>query len=281
MNRWGGRPVTRFPGQLRLHPALDELGWIGVADEFNEAAGLTNQSLPVPILITTNGTILAGIGKWRSAVFDGQQELNCIEYSLSHEEALKFILAHHGIRRGWNPYVRICLALTLEVSFQEKARDNMRAGGKHKGLANLPKAEHINVRDEIARAAGVGTRNVSNVKKIHEIAHPRLKEALRDGTLSISRAIQLCKFPRAEQLEQFIRCSEERATNKVIRQCIDRPKREKTRSDAVAALTALLQQETREPGSVAVRVGRRKRTLVVLGQDLIDGPYSQKELPLT
>jgi hypothetical protein len=39
-----GRPVTGFPGQLRLHPALDELGWIGVTDEFNEAAGLTNQS---------------------------------------------------------------------------------------------------------------------------------------------------------------------------------------------------------------------------------------------
>ena len=74
-----GRPVTRLPGQLRLHPALDELGWIGVTDEFNEAAGLTNQSLPEPILITTNGTILAGIGCWRAAVFDGQQELNCIE----------------------------------------------------------------------------------------------------------------------------------------------------------------------------------------------------------
>jgi hypothetical protein len=74
-----GRPVTGFPGQLRLHPALDELGWIGVTDEFNEAAGLTNQSLPEPILITTNGTILAGIGCWRAAVFDGQQELNCIE----------------------------------------------------------------------------------------------------------------------------------------------------------------------------------------------------------
>src|ERR1035441_2747719 len=73
-----GRPVTGFPGQLRLHPALDELGWIGVTDEFNEAAGLTNQSLPEPILITTNGTILAGIGCWRAAGFYGQQELNCI-----------------------------------------------------------------------------------------------------------------------------------------------------------------------------------------------------------
>ena len=42
----------------------------------------------------------------------------------------------------------------------------MRAGGKYKGLANLPEAQHIDVRQEIARAAGVGARNVSNVKTI-------------------------------------------------------------------------------------------------------------------
>jgi type VI protein secretion system component Hcp len=54
----------------------------------------------------------------------------------------------------------------------------------------------------------------ATLKKILETAHPRLLEALRDGTLKINGAMQLCKLCRAEQLEQYIRYSEERATNK-------------------------------------------------------------------
>ena len=49
---------------------------------------------------------------------------------------------------------------------------------------------------------------------IIQSAHPRLIEALEDGTLTINRAIQFCKLPRAEQLEQFIHYSEERATTR-------------------------------------------------------------------
>ncbi len=281
MSRLEGRPVVRFPEQLRLHRALEELGWTGVIDEFNDAARLTNPSVTEPILITTNGTILAGFGRWRLAVFDGRHEIHCIEYPLSEDEALQFILTHHQTRRGWNAFVRIRLALTLEPYFQQRALDNMRAGGKYKGWANLPEAQHIEVRQEIARAAGVGARNVSNVKTILQTAHPRLKEALRDGTLTINRAMQFCKLPRAEQLEQFIRHSEERETNKVIRQSIARPKEEKTSPDVAAVLDALQQQEARQPGSVAVRVGRHKRTVILIGQDLFAGPHSQKELKLT
>ncbi|HZM08957.1 MAG TPA: hypothetical protein VFC15_01970 [Candidatus Limnocylindrales bacterium] len=281
MSRLEGRPVVRFPEQLRLHRSLEDLSWTGVIDEFNDAARMTNPSVTEPILITTNGTILAGFGRWRLAVFDGRHEINCIEYPLSEDEALQFILTHHQTRCGWNAFVRIRLALNLEPYFQQRALDNMCAGGKYKGWANLPEAQHIEVRQEIARAAGVCARNVSNVKTILQTAHPRLKEALRDGTLTINRAIQFCKLPRAEQLEQFIRYSEERATNKVIRQSIARPKEDKTSLDVVAVLDALQQQEARQPGSVAVRVGRHKRTVVLIGQDLCVEPRSQKELKLT
>jgi hypothetical protein len=280
VSRWEGRPVVRSPQQLRLHTALQEIGWTGVIDEFN-AARLTNPSVTEPILITTNGTILAGIGGWRSAVFDGRHEINCIEYPLSEDESLQFIIRHHQPQRGWNAFIRIRLALTLEPYFQQRALDNMRAGGKYKGSANLPEAQRIDVRQEIARAAGVGDRNVSNVRTILQTAHPSLIGALKEGTLTINRAIQLCKVPRAEQLEQFIRYSEERATNKVIRRSIAQPKEEKTRLDVVAVLDALQQQEARHPGSVAVRVGRHKRTVVLIGQDLFAGPPSQKELKLT
>jgi hypothetical protein len=281
MSRVEGHPVVCSPAQLRLHRALDELDWLGVIGELNEAARLTNLSVAEPILITTNGTILAGFGRWRSAVFDDRHEINCIEYALSEEESLQFILTHHQPRRGWNAFVLIRLALTLEPYFRQRAVDNMRAGGKYKGSASLPEAQNIDVRQEIARAAGVGARNVSNVRTILQTAHPRLIEALRDGTLTINRAIQFCKLPRAEQLEQFIGYNEERATNKVIRRSIARPKEEKISPDVVTVLDALQQQEARQPGSVAVRVGRHKRTVVLIGQDLFAGPHSQKELKLT
>ena len=83
-------------------------------------------------------------------------------------------------------------------------------------------------------------------------------------------------------MEQFIRHSQERATNKVIRQSIARPKEDKSSSPhVVTVLTALQQQEVRQPGSVVVRVGRHQRTVILVGRDLLPEPHSQKELELT
>ena len=219
-------------------------------------------------------------GRWRSVAFDGGHEINCIEYPLSEDESLQFMLAYHKTRCGWNAFVRIRLALALEPNLQQRALDNMREGGRYKGSANLPEVQHIDVRQEIARVAGVCPRYVSNVKTVLEVARPQLIEALTDGTLRINRAIQFCKLAKAEQLEQFTNYSEERATNKVIRRTITRHKEEKIRPDIVSVLDALQRQETRRPGSVAIRVGRHKRTVVLMGRDLLAGPHSQNELKL-
>jgi len=279
-----GRPVVRFPEQLRLHRALEELGWAGGIDEFNNVARLKNQSVPEPILITTNGTILVGFGRWRLAMLEGRQEINCIEYPLGDDEALQFIISHHQPQRGWNAFIRIRLALKLEPYFQQRARDNMRVGGKYKRLANLPKAHHIDVRQEIANFAGPGAcaRNVSNVKTILQTAHPRLIEALTDGGLRINRAVPWCKLPKAEQVEQFTNYLWERATNKIIRQSIGRPKKDESNLDLCPVLDALQQQEARQHGSVIVRVsGRLQHTVILIGQDLLAGPHSQMGLKLT
>src|SRR5215470_10535207 len=138
MSRSAGRPVVRCPQQLRLHRALDELGISGVIHDLNDASLLRDEPMPEPILITMSGTILAGFGRWRSAFFDGRPEIHCIEYPLSDDQALQFILNHHQPQRGWSAFIRIRLALTLEPHFQQRALENMRAGGKYKGSANLP-----------------------------------------------------------------------------------------------------------------------------------------------
>jgi hypothetical protein len=271
-------PVVRSPRELRLHKALDELGSTNVTSEFNDVLQLTTSSLTEPILITKNGTILAGIGLWRSAIFNGTHKLNCIEYPLTDDEALQFMLTHHQTRRGWNAFVRICLALKLKGYFQARAVENMRAGGRYKGAANLPEAQHIEVREEIAETANVCARYVSYVSQILQSSHPRMIGALQDGAVSINWALQCCKLPKTEQLDRIVRYTEERATNRVIRRFIPRPKEEKTNLDVDAILDLLRQREAGHPGSVAVRVGRHKRTVVLVGQDLLARLPSQREL---
>jgi hypothetical protein len=91
-----GRPVVRFPEQLRLHRALEELGWAGAMDEFNNA----------------------GFECWRLAMLEGGEEIHCIEYPLGDDEAPHFIISHHQPRQGWNAFIRIRLALTVEPYLQ-------------------------------------------------------------------------------------------------------------------------------------------------------------------
>jgi hypothetical protein len=264
-----------------MHPALERLDLIDITTELNEATHLRAQPLPEPVLITSNGTLLAGFGRWRLALFEGKNEIECLEYQISDEDSLQFILHHHQPRRGWNPFVRICAALTLKPSLQQKALDNMRAGGKYKGSANLPEAIRLDVRKEIGRIAGAGPRNVSNVERIRERAHPRLIEALRSGTLTINGALEFCKFPKAEQLERFILNSEDRELAKVIRRATRRPTEQEPGFDAVAVLEALLQQETGKSGSVTVRMTDSQSSVILIGQDLMAGGFSQGHLKLT
>ncbi len=257
ITRSEGRPVVRSPENLQLHPALVNLEFIDVAEQLDEAARSKDRSAAEPILITTNGTILAGFGHWRLALLEGRHEVHCIEYQLSENDSLQSMLSHNQTQRGWNAFLRIRLALTLEPYFQQTALENMRAGGKYKGWANLPEAEHMEVRQQIADAAGVGTRNVSNVKTILRRAHPRLIAALLSGTLSINGAMQFCTLPKAEQLEQFIRQSEDRETNKVIRRSVTRSKKDKISPDIAAVLDALQRQDP--PAAAPPGVGAAPR----------------------
>jgi hypothetical protein len=176
--------------------------------------------------------------------------------------------------------IRVSLELKLETYYQKRALDNMRAGGKYKGSANLPEAQRIDVRQEIARVAGVSARNVSNVRTILRTAHPSLIEALRDGELKIYRAIRWCKGPKAQQVERFTEYAFARATGKVIRQSIARLDKDNPGPDLRTVLDALQQQEAQQPGSVVVRVGRLQCTVVIIGRDLLAGLHVRREFKL-
>lgn len=260
--------ITCLPDELRLHPVLVRLNLIHLILEPNHALRLKSPRVSEPILLTSNGTIIAGFRNWHEAVSDGRPLVECIEYPLSDEEALQSILTDHQPTRTWNNFTRVRVALELEPYFQKRALANQITGGRHKGSANLPKAGHIDVREEIAIIAAVSGRTVSNVKTILEKAAPKVIDALQVGALRINRALSWCAMPKWRQIEIYTDYQLKRAQGKVIRCAI--AQLEMVGPGAV--IEALREQQTREPGSVMIRVGRHPQTVILLGQDLLSRP---------
>jgi hypothetical protein len=142
-----------------LHPAFDDLnlfGWL-----INSELQGKPQDIHEPILITRTGIILGGFAEWHTAICAGQPDIDCTEFDLNADEALRLILTLHRPRAARNDFIRIELALEQEPYFQSKALANQIAGGKYKGLANLPEAQHIDVREKIADLAGVLPRTMT------------------------------------------------------------------------------------------------------------------------
>ncbi len=166
------------------------------AEELSNSAELKRLAIPEPIIITPDGTIVAGFGAWRVAKFERIAVVHCIEYALADEEILPFILRYHQPRQTWNAFVRISMARRLKFGLQQRALDNMRTGGKYKGSTKLPNADRIDVRHEIAKIAGTGTGNVTKVETILDRAHPNIIIALQNGLLSIHQAWKWCKLSK-------------------------------------------------------------------------------------
>jgi hypothetical protein len=248
-----------------LHPAFNDLnlsGWL-----INSELQGKPQDVHEPILITRTGIILGGFAEWHTAVCAGQPEIDCTEYALNDDEALQLILTLHRPRAAWNDFTRTELALEEEPYFQSKALANQIAGGKHKGLANLPEAQHIDVREKIADLAGVCSRTVGNVKIILKKAHPSVVEALHNGTITINAAMEVCKFDRIRQIEELAHFLMKRLNNKTYREYIDKLQVDQLGADLSVFFAKLQQFEATKPGSVEVRSGTGKKTVIIIGKD--------------
>jgi hypothetical protein len=248
-----------------LHPTFNDpnlSGWL-----INSELQGKPQDVHEPILITRGGIILGGFAEWHTAVCAGQPELECTEFALNDDEALQLILTLHRPRTAWNDFTRTELALEQERHFQSKALANQIAGGKHKGLADLPKAQHIDVREKIADLVGVSSRTVGNVKLILKKAHSSVVEALHNGTITINAALEVCKFERTLQVEELAGRLMKRSNNKTYREYADKLQVEQLGADLSVFLAKLQEFEATKPGSVEVRSGTGKKTVIIVGKD--------------
>jgi hypothetical protein len=146
------------------------------------------------LVVTVNGTILDGHVRWQAARLAQRPVLSCLEHDVTEHEALVILLTRHHESSGLNAFCRISLALELEPYIKARVADN-----HGEASSNLTDNRSLDVRAEIARAAGVSTGNVTKVKQVIETAIPEVRDALRQGHVRIHRAWQWRTLSRTNQ----------------------------------------------------------------------------------
>ena len=197
------RLVDRAPEELHPHAVYLEVRGPIRGSEGRQTPSYS-ATLAEPVAITRDGLIMDGHERWQLAIGEARPSVACIEYDLTDEQALMFMLDKHG-RSDWlNDFCRILVALQLEPHW--RARAQQRQAGAGQLPSKLTKAGPIDVRAQIARAAGVGAGNVTKVKQLMKTATPAVREALRRSEISIHRAWQWCRLEPDRQnarLDQY------------------------------------------------------------------------------
>jgi len=158
------RLVTCRLDELRPHPSYVRHHLTVPAFQLSALTERGNLALLDPLVITRDRTILDGYALRELARQQGSPTLPCIELNLNEAEGLQWLLWKSRRSNGLNAFSRILLALDLEPGLKEKARSNQRAGGQNKGSSKLTEDKRLDVRSEVARAAGVSVGNVTKVR---------------------------------------------------------------------------------------------------------------------
>ena len=235
-------------------------------------------------MITRDRTIIDGYCRWELARRQGRATtVTCIEYDLSEEEALSWLLYKHRRVEGLNAFCRILLALDLEPWFREHARVNQGAGGRTKGSSRLTEAERVDVRSEIAAAAGVSLGNVTKVKQVMTTASTELQDALRNGEVSIHRAWLWREMSSENQRRALMVYRGERGVRKTIRRLISKHAPKNPVSAETLGLASLagrlLLLQSPHPSSVVVAAVNVPGEAVFVTEELLQLLPAQEELP--
>ncbi len=260
------------PSYLRHHLAVP-------ASKLSALAEQPDVAFKEPIVITQDHLIVDGYARWELAKLLCRPTLQCMKYELTDVEALHWILQRHRRSSGINDFGRILLALDLEPSLKEKARENQRIASKGDGRSNLTEAEKLDVRSEIASAAGVCAGNVTKVKQLMLAAHPELMQALRNGEIRIHRAWVWSKLSREQQLKSLRLYETGRGIKKTVRHLLSRHQAKGTPTllDSASVLERLSALESTEPRSFSVEIIKGNGKAIYLTEELLQSlpPYQE------
>jgi hypothetical protein len=275
-----GQFVTCRVDELRHHPSYIRNHLTVSAAKLSAVAEQGEEAFRDLIVITRDRTIIDGYARWELARLEGRPTLACVEYELNEEEALRCLVQKHRRSNGMNDFCLILLALELEPRLKEKALSNQRLGGRMKGSSNLTRDAIVDVRTEIAAAAGVSVGNVTKVKQLVRIGHAELLEALRGGEVSIHRAWKWSTESLELQIEILRTYRNEKGLKKAIRDLISRQGRRSapTGPDLTNLARRLSELSSAECGALSVGVIRAKGKMIFVTEELMQflAPYQEK-----
>jgi hypothetical protein len=271
------RFVWLSPRELHPHPTLERYGIALTTVEHNRIAQQDDAAFQEAVEITTAGTILDGYAQWKTALDAHCSQILCIEYSLTDEQAIEWLLRRHRRRNGWNSYCRIVVALELENKLRQEVA-NQRAGGQKKGLlSDLTKAAEVHLRSKLAELACVCEAYIDYVKELRKEADASVLQALERGEISIHRAWTWRKFSKSEQREIL----ENGTADKAVRLAFPRPHKEQTVSvDPRRVLQALGMLLDRDAGEIKFSVIPIPGKRFAISEELFTSMQSQGELKL-
>ena len=279
-----GRLVTCRVEELRPHPAYERHRFAVSPSRLSALAERGEFALDEPLMITKNRTIIDGYGRWALARRQGRTTVACIEYDLTDEEALHWLLHRHRRVEGLNAFCRILLALDLELWFRERARVNQSVGGRIKGSSKLTEAERVDVRSDIATAAGVSVGNVTKVKQVVATACAELQDSLRGGEISIHRAWLWREMPSEDQRRALMLYRGEKGVKKTIRRLISKHMSKNAVSAESTGFAGLARRLAQLQGpqlsSVVVAAVRVPGKAVFVTEELLQLVPAQEQLPI-
>jgi hypothetical protein len=272
------RFVWLSPRALHPHPALERYGIALTTVEHNRIAQQDDAAFQEAVEITTTGTILDGYAQWKTALHAHCSQILCIEYSLTDEQAIEWLLQRHRRRNGWNKYCRIVVVLELENKLKEEVATQRNAAS----LSNLTKGEERHVRSKLAKLAGVCEAYIDYVKELRKEAHSSLLQALERGEISIHWAWTLLEFPKCEQSEIL----ENRRTAKAVRVAYPRSGQPKNMSLDPSRLLqvceVLATRDARDIKCTVVPIDDNKIEIrVQINEELFTSMQSQGDLKLS
>ena len=279
-----GQLVTCRVEELRPHASY-ERNRFGVSASRLSALGETGDfAFHEPLIITRNGTIIDGYCRWELARQQGRTTVTCIEYDLTEEEALRWLLARHRRVEGLNAFCRILLALDLEPWLKERGRLNQSAGAQRKGSSKLTEAERVDTRSGIATAAGVSLGNVTKVKQLMTTACPEVQDALRNGEVTIHWSWLWREMSSENQRQALMLHRSKKGVRKTIRRLISRHMSENprpTESLGIGGLTRLSRLQSLDLSSVVVAALDVPGRGVFVTAELLQILPAQEELPIS
>jgi hypothetical protein len=181
------------------------------------------------------------------------------------------------------------MARDLAKSLREKALQHQQAGGKSKGSSKLTEAEKVEVRKEIAVAAGVSVGTLSHALEVLKTGDPEILRALCNGEIKIDRAWRWSKESRSRQRENLMIYRRHRGMERVAERLVARqlkkrkserppPHRRKTATlgEALSRLTALTPEIL---ASLEVIFIKTPGPIIALSEDIAQCLWFHEEAP--